>query len=77
MATSCFSLFEALESATVIMSTPEVIAKHDRRRQSIAAVVGFQMKFKKFKELFSNITDHCPKGMGGCEYTCNDTEVRR
>ncbi|XP_041349571.1 voltage-dependent calcium channel subunit alpha-2/delta-3-like [Gigantopelta aegis] len=57
------------------MSTPEVIAKHDKRKQSVAAVVGFQMKFDKFKELFSNITNYCPKDMpGGCEYTCNDTE---
>lgn len=57
-----------LNSTVVTASTPVVVSIN--QQDSVAAVVGFQMQYRTFYELFMDLTSRCDDTRADCNLTC-------
>lgn len=62
-----------MNSSVLTVSTPIIISENDR--EAVAAVVGLQLKYHKFYDIFINITRSCLVDGMNCNHTCETEEI--
>ncbi|KAL5015024.1 hypothetical protein ScPMuIL_009294, partial [Solemya velum] len=62
---------------TVVTGSAAIILPTTVKEMPVCAVVGFQMKYRKFKKMFFNVTNKCQKRSFGdnCQFNCSSSEV--